>query len=1498
MSSQSIGKGSDDSKFHDVGDTLSESHSVNEYRGFDGNVEESVQQLARTITLNSTTSNNSADLLRYLSHMSQVPGVSPYDDEQVEDALNPNSDNFNAKFWVKNMRKLYDSDPNYFKRSKMGIAYRNLRAYGVAADSDYQPTVPNIIPKFLLEAYLHFKHNDPSRYFDILKSMDGIMRPGELTVVLGRPGSGCSTLLKTIAANTYGFHIGEESKISYDGLSAKDVAHRFRGDVVYSAETDVHFPQLSVGDTLEFAARLRTPQNRGDVDRETYAKHMASVYMATYGLSHTRNTNVGNDYIRGVSGGERKRVSIAEASLCGANLQCWDNATRGLDAATALEFIRALKTSAAILEATPLIAIYQCSQDAYDLFDKVVVLYEGYQIYFGKADKAKKYFLDMGYECPQRQTTADFLTSLTNPAERVPREGFENRVPHTPQEFEAYWKKSPEYAKLVNDIDTHIAECESKNRLEDYSDSHVARQSNHLSSKSPYTVSFYMQVRYIMGRNFLRVKGDPSITIFSVVGQLIMGLILSSVFYNMNQTTSSFYYRGASMFFAVLYNAFSSLLEIMSLFESRPIVEKHKKYALYRPSADAMASVITELPTKLFMSTAFNFVFYFMVNFRRNPGRFFFYWLMNFSCTLVMSHLFRSIGAVSTSLPGAMTPATVLLLAMVIYTGFVIPTPNMLGWSRWINYINPVGYVFESLMENEFHDRNFECAMYVPYGPGYENINTDEHVCSAVGSIPGRNFVNGSDYMRLAYNYSNAHKWRNFGIVVGFIVFFLFIYVALTELNKGAMQKGEITLFLRSAMRKHKKNAKKHASKKDSESLGTSEKINYKEEFEAEKHESSSDSDHRLPAARNIFHWRDLTYQVKIKSEERVILDHVDGWVKPGQVTALMGASGAGKTTLLNCLSERVTSGTITDGVRMVNGHSLDSSFQRSIGYVQQQDLHLPTSTVREALRFSAYLRQPENVLKQEKNDYVEYIIDLLEMYDYADAVVGVAGEGLNVEQRKRLTIGVELVAKPKLLLFLDEPTSGLDSQTAWSICQLMRKLADHGQAILCTIHQPSAILLQEFDRLLFLQKGGQTVYFGDLGKNCHDLIGYFEKYGAHPCPPDANPAEWMLEVVGAAPGSHASQNYFEVWRNSDEYQTIQRELDNMKEELSKLPRDESPDAHKTYAAPIWQQYLIVTWRVLQQNWRSPGYIYAKLFLCVSSALFNGFSFFKAGNSMQGLQNQMFAIFMFMIPFNTMVQQMMPYFCRQRSIYEVREAPSRTYSWFAFITAQITSEMPFQVAVGTISFFCWYYPVGLYRNAEPTDAVNSRGVLMWLLLSSFYVYTTTMGQLCISFIELPDNAANLAVMLFTMCLNFCGVLAGPDVLPGFWIFMYRCNPFTFLIQGLLSTGLANTHVTCSDAELLVMNPPSGQTCGQYMENYMKLAGGYLVDSDATKNCQYCQMNSTNDFLKLVNSLFSERWRNFGIFIAFIAANILLTTFLYWLSRVPKGNREKKKKKQE
>lgn len=291
----------------------------------------------------------------------------------------------------------------------------------------------------------------------------------------------------------------------------------------------------------------------------------------------------------------------------------------------------------------------------------------------------------------------------------------------------------------------------------------------------------------------------------------------------------------------------------------------------------------------------------------------------------------------------------------------------------------------------------------------------------------------------------------------------------------------------------------------------------------------------------------------------------------------------------------------VISGSMLVDGNLRDDSFQRQTGYVQQQDLHLHTSTVREALSFSALLRQPPRYSRAEKLAYVDTVISLLEMSSYSDAVIGVPGEGLNVEQRKRLTIGVELAARPQLLLFLDEPTSGLDSQTSWSICNLMERLTRSGQAILCTIHQPSAMLFQRFDRLLLLAKGGRTVYFGEIGKGAAAMVDYFVRNGAKDCPPGANPAEYMLEVIGAAPGAHTDIDWPAVWRDSPEYRGVQDELARLSAGRAEATGGDDPSAYRQFAAPFSWQLWEVTKRVFEQYWRTPGYIYSKALLVVGS---------------------------------------------------------------------------------------------------------------------------------------------------------------------------------------------------------------------------------------------------------------------------------------------------------
>lgn len=303
-------------------------------------------------------------------------------------------------------------------------------------------------------------------------------------------------------------------------------------------------------------------------------------------------------------------------------------------------------------------------------------------------------------------------------------------------------------------------------------------------------------------------------------------------------------------------------------------------------------------------------------------------------------------------------------------------------------------------------------------------------------------------------------------------------------------------------------------------------------------------------------------------------------------------------------------------------------------------DLHLETATVRESLRFSAMLRQPKSVSKAEKYQFVEEVIKMLNMEDYADAVVGVPGEGLNVEQRKLLTIGVELAAKPKLLLFLDEPTSGLDSQSSWAICSFLRKLADSGQAILCTVHQPSALLFQQFDRLLFLAKGGKTVYFGDIGKDSRTLLNYFESNGARKCDDQENPAEYMLEIVNNTKDSQ-SREWNATWSASPLRDGVEAEIDrlhNEKQHDRSAVHDEA-GVDDEFAMPFSTQLVEVTYRVFQQYWRMPSYIFAKFFLGVAAGLFIGFTFFQAKGTLAGMQTVLFSVFQVVTIFTSLVQQ-------------------------------------------------------------------------------------------------------------------------------------------------------------------------------------------------------------------------------------------------------------------
>ncbi|KAL7785856.1 ABC-2 type transporter domain-containing protein [Trichoderma ceciliae] len=1388
---------------------------------------------------------------------------------EYDATLDPDRNEFDLSKWLH--RFIRELGEKGLADRQIGVCFRNVDVFGSGEAIRLQQTVGSVLLAPLrLGEFFSFGKKEPKQ---ILHNFNGLVKSGELLVVLGRPGSGCSTLLKSVCGELHGLQLGECSNISYNGIPQKQMKEEFRGEAVYNQEVDKHFPHLTVGQTLEFAASVRTPSHLvPDMARSEYCRYIAKVVMAVFGLTHTYNTKVGDDYIRGVSGGERKRVSIAEMVLAGSPFSSWDNSTRGLDSATAFKFVKALRTSADMGNHANAVAIYQASQAIYDLFDKATVLYEGRQIYFGPANQAKNYFERQGWYCPPRQTTGDFLTSVTNAVERQAREGWEMKVPRTPEDFERLWLQSPEFNALQKDLDQYEEEFGGEHQgesLAHFRQQKNFRQSKRTRPKSPYIISIPMQIQLNTKRAYQRIWNDKSATIASTVVQIVMALIIGSIFFGTPDTTDGFYAKGSVLFVAILLNALTAITEINSLYAQRPIVEKHASYAFYHPATEAAAGIAVDIPIKFITASVFNIILYFMAGLRREPSQFFIYYLIGYISIFVMSAIFRTMAAITKTISQALSLAGILVLALVIYTGFTITVPSMHPWFSWIRWINPIFYAFEILVANEFHGREFPCGGSVV--PSYSPRIGDSWICPIPGAVPGSETVSGDAFIATNYEYYYSHVWRNFGILMAFLVFFMAVYLIATELNSSTASTAEALVFRRG-------HVPAHLLKGISGPSRTDDVVNDKG---AHGSGTASPVVKGLESQRDIFTWRSVVYDIKIKNEDRRLLDHVSGWVKPGTLTALMGVSGAGKTTLLDVLAQRTTIGVIT-GDMLVNGRPRDPSFQRNTGYVQQQDLHLETATVRESLRFSAVLRQPKSVSKEEKYAFVEEVIKMLNMEEFANAVVGVPGEGLNVEQRKLLTIGVELAAKPKLLLFLDEPTSGLDSQSSWAICSFLRRLADSGQAILCTVHQPSAILFQIFDRLLFLAKGGKTVYFGNIGENSRTLLDYFEANGARKCGDEENPAEYMLEIVNNG-ANDKGEDWHSVWKSGPEFQMVQAELDRLHaEKLAESSVTEDASSQSEFATTFSTQLWEVTYRIFQQYWRLPGYIFSKFMLGIVAGLFIGFSFFDANASLAGMQNVLFSVFMVTTIFSTIVQQVQPLFITQRSLYEVRERPSKAYSWKAFIIANVAVEIPYQIIMGILVFACFYYPVVGIQS-------SIRQILVLLFIIQLFIFASSFAHMII--VAMPDaqTAASLVTFLTLMSTLFNGVLQAPSALPGFWLFMWRASVFTYWVAGIVATELHGRQIICSDSEISIFNPPSGQTCGEYLASFLQQASGQLQNPSATDQCHYCTLSNADQFLAGSEIFWSQRWRNYGIVWLYIIFNIFTAVTLYYLFRVKKWN---------
>lgn len=1124
-----------------------------------------------------------------------------------------------------------------------------------------------------------------------------------------------------------------------------------------------------------------------------------------------------------------------------------------MDSSTALDFAKSLRILTNIYKTTTFVSLYQASENIYKQFDKVLVIDSGRQVYFGPTAESRAYFERLGFREKPRQTTPDYLTGCTDPFEREFKDGRNpENVPSTPEALASAFETSSHSKKLDEEMKAYRSRIQYEQKV--FDDFEIANQESkrkHTPKSSVYSIPLYLQIWALVQRQFLIKWQDKFALTVSWITSTGIAIILGTVWLKQPKTSAGAFTRGGLLFISMLFNGFQAFSELASTMLGRAIVNKHRSFTFYRPSALFIAQILVDTTFAIARILVFSIIVYFMCGLALDAGGFFTFVLIILTGYLCMTVIFRSIGCLSPDFDYAMKFASVIITLFVLTSGYLIQWASSQVWLRWIYFINPFGLGFAALMVNEFSRLTMTCTeeSLIPSGDGYGDIA--HQACSLAGGEPGSKIIPGSSYLSKTFSYFHGDLWRNFGIMLALIVGFLATNLYFGETMQFGAGGRTITVFEKENKEREQLNQALETRKanRQSKTVDTGANLNI--------------------SSTAVFTWEDVSYEVNVHSGTRRLLNSVYGYVQPGKLTALMGASGAGKTTLLDVLAARKNIGVVTGDI-LVDGKPPGTSFQRATSYAEQLDVHEAMQTVREALRFSADLRQPFSTPRAEKYEYVEEIISLLELENLADAIIGTPETGLSVEERKRVTIGVELAAKPQLLLFLDEPTSGLDSQSAFNIVRFLKKLAAAGQAILCTIHQPNSALFENFDKLLLLQRGGECVYFGDIGHDSEILLDYFRRNGAE-CSPDANPAEWMLDAIGAGQTRRiGDRDWGDIWRTSPELEVVKQDIVRIKADRSRISKEEASEkeVEKEYASPLWHQIRVVGRRTHLSFWRSRNYGFTRLFTHVVIALVTGLAFLQLDDSRSSLQYRIFVIFNVTVLPAIILQQVEPRYDLSRLIF-YRESASKTYSQFAFSLSMILAEIPYSVLCAVCFYLPLYYLPGFQSH-------SSRAGYQFLMVLITEIFAVTLGQMISALTPNSFIASQLNPPIVIIFSLFCGVAIPKPQIPGFWrAWLYQLDPLTRLIGGMVTTELHGRTVTCADAEFNSFPAPVNQTCGEYMKPFFESGGnGYLLD-DAAQTCQYCAYKIGDQFYAAFGMNFDHRWRDLGIFVAYVGSNLII-----------------------
>ncbi|KAM4078556.1 hypothetical protein ACB094_09G046900 [Castanea mollissima] len=1294
---------------------------------------------------------------------------------------------------------------------KIQLRYEHLSVEGdVYIGKRAIPSLINVAMN-VIESILGLVHLAPSkkRKIQILKDVSGIVNPSRMTLLLGPPGAGKTTLLQALAGKPER-DLRLSGKVTYCG-------HEFHEFVpqrtcAYISQFDIHYGEMTVREILDFSGRClgvgtryemlvelsRREKEAGikpDPEIDAFMKNTAMAGQETslvtdyvlkiLGLDICADIVFGDEMKRGISGGQKKRVTTGEMLVGPAKALLMDEISTGLDSSTTFQICKFMRQMVHIMEVTMVISLLQPAPEAYDLFDDIILLSEGQVVYQGPKENVLEFFEHMGFKCPDRKGVADFLQEVTSKKDQ-----------------EQYWFRKnqhyryisvPEFAQAFSSF--HIGQQLAADISAPYD---KARVHPAALVTEKYGLSSWELFRACFSREWLLMKRNSFTYIFKTTQLTIMSLIALTVFLRTEMPVGTVADGGkfmGALFFSLINVMFNGMAELSMTIVKLPVFFRQRDFLFYPAWAFALPIWALRIPISFFESAIWIILTYYTIGFAPSAGRFFRQFLAFFGTHQVALSLFRFIAGLGRTQVVASTLGTFTLLLVFVLGGFIVARNDIEPWMIWGYYLSPMMYGQNALVMNEFLDKRWSAP------------NNDTRInAPTVGKVllKTRGFFTDDHWF-----------WICIGALFGYsLLFNVFFVAALTYLNPLGDSKAVIA-----DDEKDKKNKK--SSSKQHGTEGTDMAVRNSSEIVGAS-DSSPKRGMILPfqplslAFNHVNYYVDMPPEMKsqgIEEDRLQLLRDVSGAFRPGILTALVGVSGAGKTTLMDVLAGRKTGGYIEGTINISGYPKNQETFARVSGYCEQNDIHSPNVTVYESVLYSAWLRLSADINTQKRKMFVEEVMELVELTPIRDAIVGLPGvNGLSTEQRKRLTIAVELVANPSII-FMDEPTSGLDARAAAIVMRTVRNTVDTGRTVVCTIHQPSIDIFEAFDELLLMKRGGQVSYAGPLGRNSHKLIEYFEAVpGITKIRDGYNPAAWMLEVTAPTVESHLNVDFADIFANSSLYQ---RNQELIKELSTPVPGSNDLQFPTKFSQSFIVQCKACFWKQHWSYWRNPQYNAIRLFMTVVIGVIFGLIFWDKGQKMakqQDLMNllgAMYAAVLFLGGTNASAVQSVVSI--ERTVF-YREKAAGMYSELPYAFAQVAIEMVY-IAIQTMVYtLILYSMIGFEWTA-------AKFFLFYFFIFTCYIYFTLYGMMLVALTPSLHIAAICMSFFLSFWNLFSGFLISRKQLPIWWRWYYWASPVAWTLYGLVASQVG-------DIDALLEIPGAGSVP---IKEYLKTSMGFEHD---------------------------------------------------------------------